>query len=113
MTRSPTTINIDHSIVDFLVTLPVVSLVGKYGPVPILCLNLVPRAVLLAWTWLVGSFDSVFPIQAFLVAPIFSFLGGECVFNSITYALVAASTDDAATRYVVFTGSSVANVKRD
>jgi hypothetical protein len=75
-------------------TIPLVSLADHYGHHFVLCLNLVPRVFLLAWTFAVGYFDRVLPVNAILAAPMFSFLGGDCVFNSIVYALVSELTDD-------------------
>jgi hypothetical protein len=80
--------------IDFIMTIPLVSLADHYGHHFVLCLNLAPRVFLLAWTFAVGYFDRVLPVNAILAAPMFSFLGGDCVFNSIVYALVSELTDD-------------------
>ncbi len=75
-------------------TIPLVSLADRYGYRLVLCLNLVPRVFILAWTFAVGYFDQVLPVRAILAAPALSFLGGDCVFNSIVYSLVSELTDD-------------------
>jgi hypothetical protein len=75
-------------------TIPLVSLADHYGYRLVLCLNLFPRVFLLCWTFLVGYFDRALPVNAILAAPVFSFLGGDCVFNSIVYGLVSELTDD-------------------
>lgn len=75
-------------------TIPLVSLADHYGHRFVLCLNLVPRIFLLAWTFAVGYFDRAFPVTAILAAPALSSLGGDCVFNSIVYSLVSELTDD-------------------
>ncbi len=75
-------------------TIPLMSCVGIFGYRAVLALNLLPRVVMLVWTFCVGYFESTLPLNAILVSPIFSILGGECVFNSITYTLVAGLTED-------------------
>ncbi|KAK4152398.1 major facilitator superfamily domain-containing protein [Chaetomidium leptoderma] len=87
---------------DFLMTIPLVSLADYYGHHYVLCLNLVPRVFLLVWTFAVGYFDQVLPVNAILAAPMFSFLGGDCVFNSIVYSLVSELTDDHVLRATFF-----------
>ncbi|KAG7283956.1 hypothetical protein NEMBOFW57_010314 [Staphylotrichum longicolle] len=87
---------------DFFMTIPLVSVADHYGPHVVLCLNLVPRVLLLAWTFAVGYFDRVLPVNAILAAPVFSLLGGDCVFNSIVYALVSELTDDHVLRATFF-----------
>ncbi|KAK4038615.1 hypothetical protein C8A01DRAFT_47814 [Parachaetomium inaequale] len=87
---------------DFVMTIPLVALADHYGHRFVLCLNLVPRVFLLAWTFAVGYFDRALPVRAILAAPVFSFLGGDCVFNSIVYALVSDMTDDHVLRATFF-----------
>ncbi|KAH6623692.1 hypothetical protein F5144DRAFT_595815 [Chaetomium tenue] len=87
---------------DFVMTIPLVCLADHYGHRFVLCLNLVPRVFLLAWTFAVGYFDRLLPVQAIMAAPMFSFLGGDCVFNSIVYALVSELTDDHVLRATFF-----------
>ncbi|KXX74859.1 hypothetical protein MMYC01_208028 [Madurella mycetomatis] len=87
---------------DFFMTIPLVSLADHYGHRFVLCLNLIPRVFLLAWTFVVGYFNRALPVDAILVAPALSFLGGDCVFNSIVYALVAELTDDHVLRATFF-----------
>ena len=75
-------------------TIPLVSLAELYGRRYVLWLNLVPRIILLAWTFAVGYFDQLLPVKAIMLGPFFSLLGGDCVFNSIVYSLVSGLTDD-------------------
>lgn len=49
---------------------------------------------MLMWAVLVGYFDHFLPTKSILAGPVLSFLGGDCVFNSITYSLAASITDD-------------------
>ncbi|KAK4124414.1 hypothetical protein N657DRAFT_572153 [Parathielavia appendiculata] len=86
---------------DFVMTIPLVSLADQYGYRAVLRLNLIPRIFLLAWTFAVGYFDRL-PINAILAAPTLSFLGGDCVFNSIVYSLVSELTDDHVLRATFF-----------
>ncbi|KAH6847206.1 hypothetical protein B0I37DRAFT_397483 [Chaetomium sp. MPI-CAGE-AT-0009] len=87
---------------DFVMTIPLVCLADHYGHRFVLYLNLVPRVFLLAWTFAVGYFDRVLPVHAILAAPVLSFLGGDCVFNSLVYALVSELTDDHVLRATFF-----------
>ncbi|KAK4129934.1 hypothetical protein BT67DRAFT_365102, partial [Trichocladium antarcticum] len=89
-------------VVDFLATIPLVVVAEHRGHRFVLCLNLVPRAALLAWTFAVGYFDRALPVNAILAAPALSLLGGDCVFNSIVYALVSELTDDHVLRATLF-----------
>lgn len=84
--------------VDFLMTIPLGFLAEKYGHRAILWLNLVPRVFMLAWAIIVGCFEHSVPTKAFIVGPALSLLGGDCVFNAITYSLAAGITDDAVLR---------------
>jgi len=81
-------------------TIPIGFMAEKFGSRAILLLNLGPRIWMLLWAVLVGHFETVFPIKAFFAGPIFSFVGGDCVFNSITYAIAAGSTSDSVRRFV-------------
>ncbi|KAL2255071.1 hypothetical protein VTK26DRAFT_4198 [Humicola hyalothermophila] len=83
-------------------TIPLVSVADRRGHHFVLSLNLIPRLFLLAWTFAVGYFDQVLPINAILAAPVLSFLGGDCVFNSIIYSLVSDLTDDHVLRATFF-----------
>ncbi|KAL2151426.1 hypothetical protein VTH82DRAFT_6524 [Thermothelomyces myriococcoides] len=83
-------------------TIPLVCLADYLGHRFVLWLNLVPRVLLLAWTFAVGYFDHALPVDAILAAPIFSFLGGDCVFNSIVYAIVSDLTGDNVLRATFF-----------
>ncbi|AEO60056.1 hypothetical protein MYCTH_2308878 [Thermothelomyces thermophilus ATCC 42464] len=87
---------------DFLMTIPLVCLADHLGHRFVLWLNLVPRVLLLAWTFAVGYFDHALPVDAILAAPVFSFLGGDCVFNSIVYAIVSDLADDNVLRATFF-----------
>lgn len=75
-------------------TIPIGFVAERYGRRSVLWLNLVPRVFMLAWAVLVGYFDQALPTKAIMAGPILSFLGGDCVFNSITYSLAAGITDD-------------------
>jgi hypothetical protein len=75
-------------------TIPLGFVAEKYGQRTALHLNLAPRIFLLAWAVLVGYFDQSLPTNAIIAGPMLSVLGGDCVFNSITYALAAGITDD-------------------
>ena len=63
-------------------------------------MNLIPRLCMLAWAVTVGYFEHLLPTKALLAAPMLSVLGGDCVFNSIVYALASDMTDDRTLRYV-------------
>lgn len=78
-------------------TIPLGFLAEKYGQKAVLWLNLIPRVFTIAWALMVGFQDTV-PLAAIVAGPILSVLGGDCVFNSITYALAASLTDDYVTR---------------
>jgi MFS family permease len=83
-------------------TIPLVSLADHLGYRPVLCLSLVPRVFVLLWTFAVGYFDSILPVKAIIAAPAFSFLGGDCVVNSIVYAIASElAGDDHVLRYVL------------
>ncbi|KAL1873938.1 hypothetical protein Daus18300_003811 [Diaporthe australafricana] len=79
---------------DFVMTIPLGFVAEKYGRRALLWLNFAPRVFMLAWAVIVGYFNQILPTKAILAGPIFSFLGGDCVFNSITYSLAAGITDD-------------------
>ncbi|QKD60683.2 uncharacterized protein FOBCDRAFT_253526 [Fusarium oxysporum Fo47] len=51
---------------------------------------------------LVGSFDTLLPTKAIMAGPVLSVLGGDCVFNSLTYGLVSNLTDDHVQRAIYF-----------
>lgn len=75
-------------------TIPLGFLAEKYGQRAILWLNLVPRVFMLSWVVIVGFFETSFPSKAIIVGPFLSVLGGDCVFNSMTYALASGMADD-------------------
>ncbi|KAM7203184.1 hypothetical protein V8F20_004126 [Naviculisporaceae sp. PSN 640] len=87
---------------DFVMTIPLIAIADRYGHGVVLLMNLMPRLVLLGWTFAVGYFDRIFPVNAIIVAPLFSVLGGDCVFNSIVYSLVSGSTEDVVQRATYF-----------
>ncbi|GKT47569.1 uncharacterized protein ColSpa_07750 [Colletotrichum spaethianum] len=79
---------------DFVMTIPLGFLAERYGRRTILCVNLVPRIVMSAWAVIVGYFEQTLPTKAIVASPFLSVLGGDCVFNSITYAIASGMTDD-------------------
>ncbi|KAI9170832.1 MFS efflux pump atnC [Paramyrothecium foliicola] len=87
---------------DFAMTLPLSFIAQRKSRQIILLLNLVSRAFMLSWAVIVGYFDALLPTRAIVVGPMLSVLGGDCVLNSITYALVAELTDDPLRRAVYF-----------
>ncbi|OHE95015.1 major facilitator superfamily transporter [Colletotrichum orchidophilum] len=87
---------------DFVMTIPLGFLAERYGRRLILCLNLAPRIVMLAWAVIVGYFEQSLPTKAMILSPFFSVLGGDCVFNSITYAIASDMTDDHVLRATYF-----------
>lgn len=78
-------------------TIPLGFVAERYGQKIVLWLNLVPRICTIGWALVVG-FDETLPLASIVAGPILSLLGGDCVFNSITYALAAGLTDDYVTR---------------
>jgi MFS family permease len=74
--------------------IPLGFLSERYGRRLILWVNLVPRISMLVWAVVVGYFDQLFSTKAFLAAPFLSVLGGDCVFNSLTYSMAAGLTED-------------------
>lgn len=79
---------------DFVMTIPLGFVAERYGRRAVLWLNLIPRVFMLTWAVLVGYFDHFLPTKAIIAGPVLSSLGGDCVFNSITYSLAAGLTDD-------------------
>lgn len=86
---------------DFIMTLPLVFLAQHQGRRPIFLLNVLARFFMLLWALAVGCLD-VLPINAIVAGPALSVLGGECVFNSMTYALVSDLTEDPLQRAIYF-----------
>lgn len=82
---------------DFLMTIPLVTLADRYGYGLVLRLNLVPRAFLLGWMLFVGYFRWL-PVEWVVLAPAGSWLGGDCVLNSVVYFLVSELTGDVVLR---------------
>lgn len=83
-------------------TIPLSFLAEKWGRRAILRLNLLSRSFMLLWAIIVGSFDTLLPTKAIVVGPVLSVLGGDCVFNSLTYSLVSNLTDDHVQRAIYF-----------
>ncbi|TLD15199.1 hypothetical protein PspLS_10764 [Pyricularia sp. CBS 133598] len=79
---------------DLIMTIPLGFVAERYGRRLVLLVNLVPRIVMLAWAVVVGYFENVLPARLLFLAPMLSVLGGDCVFNSITYAFAAGLTED-------------------
>jgi hypothetical protein len=57
---------------------------------------------MLLWAIVVGSFDALLPTKAIIAGPVLSTLGGDCVFNSLTYNLASNLTDDHVQRAIYF-----------
>lgn len=87
---------------DFVMTIPLGFVAEKYGQRTVLWMNLIPRVFMLAWAVIVGYFEHSFPSRAIIAGPFLSILGGDCVFNSMTYALAASITDDYVLRATYF-----------
>ncbi|KAF4452828.1 Amino acid adenylation [Fusarium austroafricanum] len=87
---------------DFVMTIPLSFLAEKWGRQTILRLNLLSRSFMLLWAIAVGRFDNFLPTRAIIVGPVLSVLGGDCVFNSLTYGLVSNLTDDHVQRAIYF-----------
>ncbi|VUC31593.1 unnamed protein product [Clonostachys rosea] len=87
---------------DFTMTIPLGFVAQSRGRHTVLLLNLISRAFMISWAVIVGYFDHIFPPNAIIVGPVLSFLGGDCVFNSITYALVSDLTNDPVRRATYF-----------
>ncbi|KAH7152836.1 major facilitator superfamily domain-containing protein [Dactylonectria macrodidyma] len=87
---------------DFIMTIPLSFLAEKWGRRMVLRLNLASRVFMLSWAVIVGFFDQLLPTKAIIVGPTLSVLGGDCVFNSITYALASDLTDDHVLRAIYF-----------
>lgn len=83
-------------------TIPLSFLAETWGRKAILGLNLVPRILMLLWAVLVGRFEHLIPTRAIIAGPTLSVFGGDCVFNSLTYALASNLTDDHVERAIYF-----------
>lgn len=90
----------DGKTADFVMTIPLGFVAERYGRRPVLTLNLVSRIWIILWAVVVGNFEDLLPTKAIIAAPMLSVLGGDCVFNSITYALASDLTEDRVLRYV-------------
>ncbi|KAF5680048.1 hypothetical protein FHETE_592 [Fusarium heterosporum] len=87
---------------DFIMTIPLSFLAEKWGRRAILRLNLLSRGVLLLWAIMVGTFDTLLPTKAIIAGSVLSVLGGDCVFNSLTYGLASNLTGDHVQRAIYF-----------
>ncbi|KAI2780151.1 MFS general substrate transporter [Daldinia loculata] len=87
---------------DFIMTIPLGFVAEKYGRRTVLWLNLIPRLFMLAWAVVVGYFEESLPLKAIVAGPSLSVFGGDCVFNSIIYALAASLTEDNVARATYF-----------
>lgn len=87
---------------DFVMTIPLSFVAEKQGRRLVLGLNLVSRAFLLLWAIAVGHFDKLLPTKAIVAGPILSVLGGDCVFNSLTYALASNLANNHVERAINF-----------
>ncbi|OTB13863.1 hypothetical protein K445DRAFT_384818 [Daldinia sp. EC12] len=87
---------------DFVMTIPLGFVAEKYGRRTVLWLNLVPRLFMLAWAVVVGYLEESLPLKAIVAGPSLSVLGGDCVFNSIIYALASDLTEDNVARATYF-----------
>lgn len=87
---------------DFVMAIPLGFVAERYGRRMVLRLNLAPRLCMLAWAVAVGYFENLLPTKALLASPMLSVLGGDCVFNSIAYALASDLTEDRVLRASYF-----------
>ncbi|KAF6809296.1 major facilitator superfamily transporter [Colletotrichum sojae] len=87
---------------DFVMTIPLGFFAERYGRRTILWLSLVPRIAMPAWAVVVGHFEQALPTKAIVASPFLSVLGGDCVFNSITYAIASGMSDDHVLRATYF-----------
>ncbi|KAK3986551.1 major facilitator superfamily domain-containing protein [Cladorrhinum sp. PSN332] len=87
---------------DFVMAIPLGFVAERYGRRAVLLLNLVPRLCMLVWAVTVGYLEHLFPTKALLASPMLSILGGDCVFNSIVYALASDLTEDRVLRASYF-----------
>ncbi|KAK4465182.1 major facilitator superfamily domain-containing protein [Cladorrhinum samala] len=87
---------------DFVMAIPLGFVAERYGRRTVLALNLMPRLCMLAWAVAVGYFENSLPTKALLASPMLSILGGDCVFNSIVYALASDLTEDRVLRASYF-----------
>ncbi|KAI0104637.1 major facilitator superfamily domain-containing protein [Nemania sp. FL0031] len=95
------------TICDLVVTVPYGAISDRLGRRLVLCLNVLASAVLFAWIVLVGKIHTI-PVEAMIAAPFLAlFGGGECVFVSTVFALLADSSQDTGTRttYFAYVGS--------
>ncbi|KAK4159212.1 major facilitator superfamily domain-containing protein [Cladorrhinum sp. PSN259] len=87
---------------DFVMAIPLGFVAERYGRRTVLWLNLVPRFCMVVWAVTVGYFEHLLPTKALLASPMLSVLGGDCVFNSIVYALTSDLTENRVLRASYF-----------
>jgi MFS family permease len=93
---------LNFTLQDFIMTIPLGFLAQRYGRRLVLNLNICSRLFMIGWAVVVGSFEALLPTKAVIAGPVLSFLGGDCVFNSVIYALASDLTDDAVRRAIYF-----------
>ena len=83
-------------------TIPLGFVAQEKGRRLVLVLNLASRVFMLSWAVIAGYFEQMLPTKAIIAGPMLSVLGGDCVFNSIMYALASDLTNDPVTRATYF-----------
>jgi hypothetical protein len=87
---------------DFVVTIPLSFVAQSKGRRLVLILNLSSRLFMLCWAVLFTYLDALLPKGSIAIGPMLSFLGGDCVLNSIMYSLASDLTDDPVRRATYF-----------
>lgn len=87
---------------DFVVTIPLSFVAQSKGRRLVLILNLSSRLFMLCWAVLFTYLDVLLPKTSIAIGPMLSFLGGDCVLNSIMYSLASDLTDDPVRRATYF-----------
>lgn len=82
-------------------TIPLGFLAQSHGRPLVLSLNILARIFMLSWSVAIGYLE-VLPTKALVLGPTLSLLGGECVFNSIIYAIASDLADDPVNRATYF-----------
>lgn len=83
-------------------TIPLSFVAQSKGRRLVLILNLASRIFMLSSAVLFAYLDTHVPKMAVVVGPMLSFLGGDCVLNSIMYSLASDITDDPMRRATYF-----------
>lgn len=94
--------NVAHAAADFIMTIPLTFLARSKGRRLVLTLNLSSRLFMLAWAVIFTYLDTRIPKMAIVVGPTLSFLGGDCVLNSMMYSLASDLTEDPVRRATYF-----------